>query len=808
MLKSLVLLAAAASTAVANMVTYNWDIEWVTKSPDGKLDRPVIGINGEWPLPTVVGYVGDTVKITINNKLGNESTGIHWHGLHQIKSNHMDGPAGATQCPVPPGSSFTYEFKLDQSGTYWYHSHTGSQYPDGLRGAFIVKDKIDPFAGQYDEEYVITVSDWYHKQVPAILSSTVFNKTNTQTRPPLPQSGLINDGLPATYKFTPGKKYKFRVINISALTGVMFFIEDHVLSVIEIDGVYVKPEDANQLFITPAQRYSFIVEAKEDATKNYGISAVFDINPNFRAPVVPFTINATGTIEYDASLGAAPQYKINAFDLLDDMDLEPLVPSVLGPTDVQIQLDFNLGVDSTGFPRAFINGKPYIHQKVPTLYTVLSAGPDAEDVAVYGEVNPFIVKKNQVVELIVNNLHFAHHPFHFHGHHFQVCSRPAGGAGKAGDVECLGNPMTRDTVTIEGNSFAVLRFKADNPGVWLFHCHIEWHVPLGLSATIIEDPLEIQKTIKVPKEHFEVCAAGCMPYEGNAGGNTKDYSDLSNANNVPEDSDPGAVFTASTCPANPPTSSSAAPSGSATSTPAGSVTSSIPAGSITSSGSLPSSTPAGDGEWTTSTLYSTTTYTVTSCKPEVTNCPHTPYVTTEVVPYTTTVCPVTKTALPTSVPADDDEWTTSTLYSTKTFTITSCKPEVTNCPHTPYVTTQVVPYTTTVCPVTKTAPWPDFYTLSTLYSTTTYTVTSCKPEVTNCPHTPYVTTEVVPWTSTVPIGDAWPTAGITTLKPSYGTAAPTATTTGKGLHVTAGAAKAAGGFGAAAVAGVLAAALL
>jgi iron transport multicopper oxidase len=741
MLKSLVLLAAAASTAVANVVQYNWDIEWVNKSPDGKLARPVIGINGQWPLPTVSAFVGDWVEITINNKLGNESTGIHWHGLHQIGSNEMDGPAGATQCPVPPGSSFTYKFQLDQSGTYWYHSHTGTQYPDGLRGAFIVKDKIDPYAGQYDEEFVVTVSDWYHAQVPTLLTTTIFNKTNVQIRPPLPQSGLINDGLPATYKFKPGKKYKFRIINISAFTGVMFFIEDHALKVIEVDGVYVKPEEANQLFLTPAQRYSFIVEAKEDATKNYGLSAVFDVNPNYRAPVVPFLINATGTIEYDASLGAAPQYKVNAFDLLDDIVLEPLVADPLGPTDVQIQLDFTLGIDA-GVPRAFVNGKPYVHQKVPTLYTALTTGVDAENTTVYGQVNPFIVKKGQVVELVVNNLHFAHHPFHFHGHHFQVCSRAAGGAGKANGVECSGTPMTRDVVTIEGNSYAVLRFKAENPGVWLFHCHIEWHVPLGLSATIIEDPLEIQKTIKVPKQHLEVCKAGCLPYEGNAGGNTKDHFDLSNAN-VPEETDHGALFTAGTCPTDTP-SSSVSPSGSATRTGSGSVT--------------PTSKPT--------------------------------------------------VSIPTG---GDDEWTTSTLYSTKTYTITSCKPEVTNCPNTPHVTTEVVPYTTTVCPVTKTAPWPDFYTLSTLYSTKTYTVTSCKPEVTNCPNTPHVTTEVVPWTSTIPVGAAWPTGGpgvVTTVKPSYGTAAPTATTTGKGLYVTAGAAKAAGGFGAAAVAGVLAAAFL
>lgn len=162
MYKSLALAAAAASTAYGALIQENWDIEWVNRAPNG-FNRPVIGINGQWPLPTLKGTVGDKVQITINNKLGNESTGIHWHGLHQINTNHMDGPAGGTQCPVPPGGSFTYEFELDHSGTYWYHSHTGTQYPDGLRGPIIVEDAPgeDPYAEEYDEEYLLTFSGMF-----------------------------------------------------------------------------------------------------------------------------------------------------------------------------------------------------------------------------------------------------------------------------------------------------------------------------------------------------------------------------------------------------------------------------------------------------------------------------------------------------------------------------------------------------------------------------------------------------------------------------------------------------------------------
>lgn len=88
--------------------------------------------------------------------------------------------------------------------------------------------------------------------------------------------------------------------------------------------------------------------------------------------------------------------------------------------------------------------------------------------------------------------------------------------------------MRRDTILVKPNGNLVLRFRSDNPGVWLFHCHIEWHVASGLVATIIEAPLEIQKQLsgKIPQDHVQACQAGSVPMEGNAAGNTKDVLDL------------------------------------------------------------------------------------------------------------------------------------------------------------------------------------------------------------------------------------------------------------------------------------------
>jgi len=90
--------------------------------------------------------------------------------------------------------------------------------------------------------------------------------------------------------------------------------------------------------------------------------------------------------------------------------------------------------------------------------------------------------------------------------------------------------MRRDTFVLRPEGHIVLRFQANNPGVWLFHCHIEWHVDQGLVATMIEAPLELQKSLNIPQSHFDTCANGKMPYAGNAAGNTKDFLDLTGAN--------------------------------------------------------------------------------------------------------------------------------------------------------------------------------------------------------------------------------------------------------------------------------------
>lgn len=98
--------------AQAATVTYDWNITWVNANPAGQEVRPVIGINGQWPLPPLNFTKGDRIIANVNNQLGNQTTSIHWHGFFQNGTNEMDGPQGVTQCGIAPGATFTYNFTV------------------------------------------------------------------------------------------------------------------------------------------------------------------------------------------------------------------------------------------------------------------------------------------------------------------------------------------------------------------------------------------------------------------------------------------------------------------------------------------------------------------------------------------------------------------------------------------------------------------------------------------------------------------------------------------------------------------------
>ncbi|KKF95926.1 Iron transport multicopper oxidase FET3 [Ceratocystis platani] len=536
-------LVALASTAMAAVRTYNWDVTWVNRAPNG-FGRPVVGINNQWPNPSIEGEIGDHIIVNVHNGLGNETTSLHWHGLYMTDTPHMDGAAAVSQCAIPPGQNFTYEFDLEQAGTYWWHSHEGGQYADGLRGPLIIHDPKDPHKDEYDEEYVMSVSDWYDDEVPTLLSE-LLSTTNTNFRPPIADSALVNERQDSAFAMTPGKKYRFRIINYSALASAIIQFGDHPMTVIETDGIPVVASTTNRLFVGAGQRYSVILEAKPDADANYPYLVMLDMNPNFRQPQLGFPVNTTGLLQYGAANAQpAPLVVHSPIDVLDEATLSPYDLEPAHDYTVEFEKNFTFSLDTQGVPRAYLNGEIYVDQKVPTLYTALTVGDDATNPVVYGDTNTVITDKMAVVQIVLNNRTPAGHPFHLHGHHFQVVARGDYGAGLFnGDLPNVpASPLFRDTVMVNGNSYVVLRYLANRPGAWIFHCHMEWHVHMGGTATFITAPLELQKSLVVPQDHFDMCACGLG--KGNAAGNVVNPLDLTGANDTPMLPDRGALYDA------------------------------------------------------------------------------------------------------------------------------------------------------------------------------------------------------------------------------------------------------------------------
>jgi iron transport multicopper oxidase len=541
-------LALSTWQCAAKTVTYDFNVTWVTANPDGMTDRKVVGVNGEWPLPIIEVDKGDQLVVNMHNGLGDKSATIHFHGMYQNGTNEMDGPSMVTQCPIPPGADFTYNFTVNQNGTYWYHCHTDFCYPDGYRQALIVHDNEAYFYDQYDEEFVVTVSDWYHELVEGIAPDflSVYNPTGAE---PVPDAFLFNDTLNSNLPVKPNTTYLIRLINIGAFVAQYFYIDGHNFTIVEIDGVYTEPTEADILYIGIAQRYSILVTTKNSTDQNYAIVTVAD---SVLLDTIPSTLqlNNTNWLEYSAS---APHDQANItvdqasdLDPFDDFTLvpydhEPLLPD----PDYEITVAVNMEVMGNGFGYALLDNISYTAPKVPTLYSVLSSGNLSTNSEIYGEfTHSWVLEHNDVVQIVLNNNDGGSHPFHLHGHNFQLIQRePPYGPNfydyldgdpipydPTNHTAFPATPARRDTFVLPPQGYFVIRFVADNPGVWFFHCHIDWHLSQGLGMLLIEAPEQMQERMSIPQQHYDVCQAANVPFIGNAAGNSENFLDLAGEN--------------------------------------------------------------------------------------------------------------------------------------------------------------------------------------------------------------------------------------------------------------------------------------
>lgn len=370
----------------AETVSYNWNIGWILAAPDG-YTRPVIAINGQWPCPEVHVNVGDRLVVNVYNGLGNQSTGIHWHGINQRGTPEMDGSPGVAQCPIPPGSNMTYDFtvspeifswdprrfkiypgitiscsivlrcnsnvgiQVTQTGAYWYHSHSQGQYPDGLWGPLISHDPNPPF--HYDEEIILTLSEWYHEQMSTLISAYQSPAGEAEDGSPNPPSGgaLMNSKKNHQIHVLPGKTYLMHIICPGNYIGHGFYLNQHPITPIAIDGVYVDPVSlsgiSNLSRIAPGQRMSVLFTTLNQTAQNYAIADFMSMEMLFtnKGLEIPsgYDANVTGYLVYNdsAPLPAPPVlHELGDDKFYDDLSYAPHDGQpLLEPVNRQIVID-------------------------------------------------------------------------------------------------------------------------------------------------------------------------------------------------------------------------------------------------------------------------------------------------------------------------------------------------------------------------------------------------------------------------------------------------------------------------------------
>ncbi|KAF9449616.1 multicopper oxidase [Macrolepiota fuliginosa MF-IS2] len=484
---ALVFLAACLQCVLADTRTVEFNVVNGKVSPDG-FERDAVLINGEYPGPLITASKGDRLVIPTNNQLSSttmrRSTSIHWHGFFQARTSDMDGPSFVNQCPIPPNTTFVYDFSTaGQTGNFWYHSHLSTQYCDGLRGVIVIYDPDDPMKDLYDvdnEDTVITLSDWYHTLAPA--GTDTFFSTGTV---PIPDSGLINgvgryNGGPlvpyAIVNVEQGKRYRFRVFAISCRPFFTFSVDGHNMTFIEADGIEHDPVEVQNVDIYAAQRVSVVLNANQPVG-NYWIRAPPTGgspagNPNFNPSL------ALAILRYKGAANAEPTTTNVAGHKLLDQEMHPIAqenPGKLGdgPPDVHITLN----IAQPNPPFFDINGISYISPSIPVLLQILSGAKKPQDLLPSEQV--FVVPRNALIE--VNIPGTGAHPFHLHGHAFDVVL-PSND-----NVFNFANPLRRDVYPINGGN-TTFRFFTDNPGAWFLHCHIDWHLEAGLAIVFAEAP--------------------------------------------------------------------------------------------------------------------------------------------------------------------------------------------------------------------------------------------------------------------------------------------------------------------------------
>jgi CopA family copper-resistance protein len=502
--------------------------------------RMATTINGSMPGPTLRFREGDTVTIRVTNRLAVD-TSIHWHGI--ILPYQMDGVPGVSFPGIAPGETFTYQFKIVQSGTYWYHSHSGMQEQKGLFGAII----IDPARGETiraDRDYIVQLSDWTDENPHRILSklkmqsdyynfnqptvadffrdvgsmglSAAFakremwnqmrmNPTDMADVSAYTYTFLMNGITPAgnwTGLFRAGEKVRLRFINAGAMTFFDVRIPGLKMTVVQADGQNVKPVEVDEIRLGVAETYDVIVTPKDEAYTIFAqsmdrtgfVRGTLATRAGLNAPVPaldkpePLTMgDMMGAMDHSMHAGMAAGAAVS---LTKPSTTVRHARTEYGPsTDMRVDTPrTNLDDPGVGLRN---NGR-----RVLTYADLRTVGGPIDKRVPGREIELHLTGNMERYVWSFDGVEFGKStPIHFrHGerlrvilHNDTMMTHPIHLHGMWSDLESPDGEFLarKHTVNVQPAQRVSFLVTADAPGQWVWHCHLLIHMDAGMFRQVV-----------------------------------------------------------------------------------------------------------------------------------------------------------------------------------------------------------------------------------------------------------------------------------------------------------------------------------
>lgn len=408
--------------------------------------------NEQVPGPELRLRQGERLEVELENGLAQDTT-VHWHGLRIPHA--MDGVPYLTQAPVRPGERFAYAFEAPDAGTFWYHPHVrgSEQQGRGLYGALIVEEPEPPAV---DRDLVWVIDDWRLTEAGGI-SETFGQMMDLSHAGRLGNLATLNGRDSGAFPVRAGERLRLRLINTANARIFALRFENHRPLVIALDGQPATPHEppGNVITLPPAGRADLILDLGQDPGSRHAVMDVYDPRRAFRFLELVYGDQAPlRAAPPDGPLALAPN-PLPEPDLGEAESHEILLAGgAMGGLQSAVLEGQNLDI-----------GQLARRGKVWAVNGIVADGNDMDPLL------RFQRGRSQVLR-IRNDSAFPH-PMHLHGHSFRLLAR--------GGVPAPHLPWL-DTVLVDPEETVEVAFVADNPGDWLFHCHVLEHMEAGMAA--------------------------------------------------------------------------------------------------------------------------------------------------------------------------------------------------------------------------------------------------------------------------------------------------------------------------------------